>query len=122
MAFFKLRYMICFLTHATTLRTLISYFDSRENQNSKSKYLPGEYKHPVSTCWGLEFFPRESKYEIRVLRVVACVRKNVIYRNLKNAILKGISWKNDKKEGRKKLELIDRKRTAERPNGRTAYD
>ena len=39
MAFFKLRYMTFFLTHATTLRTLISYFDSREKYHRNLHFL-----------------------------------------------------------------------------------
>ena len=37
MAFLKLRYMTFFLTHATTLRTLISYFYSREQSKKKEE-------------------------------------------------------------------------------------
>ena len=63
---------------------------------------------------------RESKYEIKGSKSRSIHEKNVIYRNFKNAILKGISWKNDKKKAQKKTRTDRQKangRTAKRPNG-----
>ena len=62
-------------------------------------------------------FSRESKYEIKGSKSRSIHEKNVIYRNFKNAILKGISWKNGKKNT-PKIRQKASGRTAERPNGR----
>ena len=59
-------------------------------------------------------FPRESKYEIRVLRVV-WREKISVYRNPKNELLRGNSCQNGDKKG---VEI--RPSTSERPYGRTA--
>ena len=64
--------------------------------------------------YGCRRFSQESKYKIKGSKSRSIHEKNVIYRNFKNAILKGISWKN----GKKKHPQNSTK--SERPNGRTA--
>ena len=43
------------------------------NAYPESKCLPGEYKHPKSTCWGQEFFFNHAKYDyMPTQKVNAC--------------------------------------------------